>query len=97
MKSGLYLPAGISATAREAACASWFDGPTTKVSNVYLARRSGAGESRLLDGPDLDSLIGVGVAGTGVGSRSDSASRTSNKISKSWLVCARSASSTIDW
>src|SRR5688572_27883494 len=35
MKSGLYDREGASATARQAACANWFEGPTMKVSNVY--------------------------------------------------------------
>ena len=49
-----------------------------------------------VDGPSCD-FGSVVAIGTGVGSRSsDSASRTSNRISKSWFVCARSASSTID-
>jgi hypothetical protein len=39
MKSGLYDFEGISATARAAAWANWFDEPTTKLSNVYLGLR----------------------------------------------------------
>jgi hypothetical protein len=34
MNSGLYDRDGASATARQAACANWFDGPTMKVSKV---------------------------------------------------------------
>jgi hypothetical protein len=34
MKSGLYALDGSSATAWQAACANWFDEPTTKVSKV---------------------------------------------------------------
>jgi hypothetical protein len=34
MNSGLYEREGASATARQAACANWFEGPTTKVSKV---------------------------------------------------------------
>jgi len=34
MNSGLYDRDGASATARLAACANWFDGPTMKLSKV---------------------------------------------------------------
>src|SRR3989338_3423879 len=39
MNNGLYALAGESLTARDAALAKRFDGPTTKLSNVYLGLR----------------------------------------------------------
>ncbi len=39
MNSGLYDSDGASATARQAAWANWFDGPTTNVSKVYFCER----------------------------------------------------------
>ena len=39
MKRGLYFLPGISATAMEAPWPSWFEGPTTKLPNVYLGFR----------------------------------------------------------
>src|SRR3990167_8453674 len=57
MKSGLYDRDGASATARQAACANWFDGPPMNVSNVYRGLRPpGAG-------------AGGGAAGCGWGGR----------------------------
>src|SRR5687768_13624011 len=39
MNSGLYDRDGVSATARQAAFANWFDGPTRKESKVYRGMR----------------------------------------------------------
>ncbi len=45
MNSGLYFRAGVSATARAAACANRLDGPITKVSKVYRGLMSCTGAS----------------------------------------------------
>src|SRR5262249_38958380 len=55
MKRGLYLGGSGLATARAAAWASWFDGPATKVSKLYLPLRCVGGVYSPCGGDGSDS------------------------------------------
>ena len=59
MNSGLYDRAGASATARQAACANWLEGPTTNVSNTSAQRVDIANAKVVWEG-----AIESGVTGT---------------------------------
>ena len=75
MKSGLYALAGVSATARAAACAKRFDEPMTNRSNVYfglrptVASRCGCSSpvlhQRVVDDEPHRAIAPGGVAGRG--------------------------------
>ena len=76
---------GISATARAAACANWFEEPTTKLSKVYFGFK---------DIPAPWSRSAAAAAVSSAGGASDSASK------RTWTSArpsSRSASSMTDW
>src|SRR5215831_14298748 len=63
MKSGLYLGGSGLATARAAACASWFEGPATKVSNTYLTFNAVGGLNSPLGSVGISAVVGAETGG----------------------------------